>query len=462
MHEKKVDALSKKLRVNFEKKNKISLSSHTSNTTRDFAYKTSLKKIDFSSLNEILSIDTEERVAMVEPSVTMESLVKATLKYQLIPLVVPEFKSITIGGAIMGAALESSSHLFGQFNDTCIEYELLTASGQKIIASKDVNSDLFYGVSGSYGTIAFLTAIKIKLIPAKKYVKLNYQRFSNISKLLDFFGKKSQAHFLEGGAFRSDLFLGVAGELTDSKESNHHTQNHYFSKWFTSHTHKIATQFETFQETMPLEQYLFRYDRGAFWIGYYLLSLPILFRLIFRRPLKITNSFLQKKITYKVPFFFRFFLGALFSSKRLYKIWHKLAADIRQKYLVIQDFYTPLSEVDAFFQFVFKKTAIFPIWFALIKGTQTPQYCSPHYGNFDFLVDVGVYGIPENTNDVPKIVSDLEKENLRLQGKKMLYSFNYYDEKTFTKVFAGTPYQQLREKFDGEKTLLSLYNKVCL
>jgi FAD/FMN-containing dehydrogenase len=39
----------------------------------------------------------------------MDKLVKATLKYGLVPPVVTEFPGITVGGAIQGAAAETSS-----------------------------------------------------------------------------------------------------------------------------------------------------------------------------------------------------------------------------------------------------------------------------------------------------------------------------------------------------------------
>ena len=47
----------------------------------------------------------------VEPRITMEELVRKMMPYGLTIPVVPEFKSITVGGAIMGMGGESASHL---------------------------------------------------------------------------------------------------------------------------------------------------------------------------------------------------------------------------------------------------------------------------------------------------------------------------------------------------------------
>jgi hypothetical protein len=48
------------------------------------------------------SKNEEDKTVTVEPLVTMESLATHTLKYGYLPRVVPEFRKITVGGAING------------------------------------------------------------------------------------------------------------------------------------------------------------------------------------------------------------------------------------------------------------------------------------------------------------------------------------------------------------------------
>ena len=76
-------------------------------STRKTAH-ASNKIIDISGLSHVLSIDPLTKTALVEPNVTMESLVKKTLP-QLLPPVVPEFPGIAVGGAPASTAGESSS-----------------------------------------------------------------------------------------------------------------------------------------------------------------------------------------------------------------------------------------------------------------------------------------------------------------------------------------------------------------
>ena len=66
-------------------------------------------KIDVSDLNEILAIDPKTLTCTAEPGVTFTELVDATLRYGLAPIIVPELRTITIGGAVAGCSLESMS-----------------------------------------------------------------------------------------------------------------------------------------------------------------------------------------------------------------------------------------------------------------------------------------------------------------------------------------------------------------
>src|SRR4029078_10481637 len=94
-------------------------------------------KIDISDLTEILEIDPVKRICVAESGVTFVDLVSATLRHNLVPIVVPELKTITIGGAVAGCSIESMSFVHGGFHDTCLEYEVITANGDVITCTPD-------------------------------------------------------------------------------------------------------------------------------------------------------------------------------------------------------------------------------------------------------------------------------------------------------------------------------------
>ena len=75
---------------------------------------------------------------------TYEDLCEATLPHGLMPLVVPELKTITLGGAVTGLGIEATSVWHGLPHESVTEMQLLTGDGRVVIATKDnEHSDAF-------------------------------------------------------------------------------------------------------------------------------------------------------------------------------------------------------------------------------------------------------------------------------------------------------------------------------
>jgi len=146
--------------------------------------------IDISILNSVIEVNAKEKFVIVEPNVPMDKLVAETLRYGLIPPVIMEFPGITVGGGINGASLESSSFKYGQLSDNCIEYEIILGDGKIITLSAKHNSNLFYGISGSYGSLGLLSLIKVNLIPSSPFVKNTFYPLSSYKETLNFIEKQ--------------------------------------------------------------------------------------------------------------------------------------------------------------------------------------------------------------------------------------------------------------------------------
>ena len=118
-----------------------------------------------------LSVDPAAMVADVEGMTTYEDLVDATLKHQCCPPSCLSSRPSRLGGAVSGLGIESSSFKYGLVHETVEEMEILLADGSTVVCSPAQNSDLFYGFPNSYGTLGYALRIKVKLVPAKKYVR---------------------------------------------------------------------------------------------------------------------------------------------------------------------------------------------------------------------------------------------------------------------------------------------------
>src|SRR3989339_1571943 len=128
------------------------------------------EKVDLLDFDEIIEIDPDRRICIAEPGVPFCELVDRTLPLGLVPIVVPELKTITIGGAVAGCSLQSMSYKYGGFHDTCLEYEIITANGEVLVCTpNNKNSLLFQMIHGTFGTLGIISKLKFKLVPAEKY-----------------------------------------------------------------------------------------------------------------------------------------------------------------------------------------------------------------------------------------------------------------------------------------------------
>jgi hypothetical protein len=216
------------------------------------------EKIDLSDLNEILHIYTEKRICIAEPCVTFIDLVAATMKYGLVPIIVPELKTITIGGAVAGCSLESMSYKHGGFHDTCLEYEIITAIGDVLICTPhNENNLLFQMVHGTFGTLGIISKLKFKLIPSKPFVKVTYEEYDNIADYKSAIRRHYEhkdVDFLDGIIHSpTEYVLSVANFVDEAP----YTHNYDWMRIYYLSTKKRN------EDYLKTPDYFFRYDKGV-------------------------------------------------------------------------------------------------------------------------------------------------------------------------------------------------------
>ena len=141
-------------------------------------------KID---MPDILEIDTEKRIVTVEPMVTIGVLNDFLIARGWTLPVVPELDDLTIGGLVMGGGIESTSHKYGLFQYICHRFEMVLGDGSKVNCSPTENPVLFAGIPFSYGTLGFLTAVDIDIIPYKPYIELTYHNVQSLDEVVNKF-----------------------------------------------------------------------------------------------------------------------------------------------------------------------------------------------------------------------------------------------------------------------------------
>ena len=93
--------------------------------------------LDVSGSDGVVAVDPAARTADVQGMCTYEHLVDATLAYGLMPLVVPQLRTITLGGAVAGLGIESTSFRNGLPHESVLEMDVLTGAGEVVCASPE-------------------------------------------------------------------------------------------------------------------------------------------------------------------------------------------------------------------------------------------------------------------------------------------------------------------------------------
>ncbi len=435
LHNREVARISRELKRFYKQKKRVRVYHGTTNSTRAQAFKKN-EIIDISSLNKVLFIDQKRRYAIVEPNVPMDALVKETLKSGFIPPVVMEFPGITVGGGIQGGAGESSSFKWGGFHETCTEHQIALGDGSVKIISPSLSSDLFRATPCSYGTLGIICASKLQLIPAKKFVLLTYYRVRNFKQAVALIEKyaKENVDFIDGILFSKNLGTVMIGKRVDSGSLPITGFTKATDDWFYTHAHKVTKKHNIWHELVPLQDYLFRYDRGGFWVGRY----------------PFTKT--------KIPFnrVSRFLLNPLLHTRTLYRFLQ--AINISQRFY-IQDFCMPKKTTLKFLEYIHDTTAIYPIWLCPFR-VEKEEKLSPAFLKTDLVIDVGVWGkVSIAFDDFVKLNRDIEKKVDRLGGRKIFYAHSYYTEKEFWNIYDKKWYETMRKKYRAGFSFPDVYEK---
>ncbi|KAL1900429.1 hypothetical protein Cpir12675_000895 [Ceratocystis pirilliformis] len=399
--------------------------------------------VDISSLSHVLSVDKKKMTVTVEPNVGMDALVRATIAHGLIPPIVMEFPGITIGGSFAGSSGESSSWKYHSLDEMVSEIEVVLGNGDVIVSSPTENKDLYRGIGGALGTLGVVTRLTISLIPAKKYVRLAYHHYDSIEftvAAVKEATKDLSNDYIDGIMYSSNHGVVMIGTNTDdvAPGSRVKTFSKPWDNWFFLHAQsQPRTQIAV--DYIPLAEYLFRYDRGSFWMG--------------KHALEYWGFLPFNRIT-------RALFDDLLHTRPLYRA---LQGTNSSSLTIVQDISFPYDTVCDFMHYVANDFEIFPMWLCPLPSVPGPTF-HPHTtdknGNAIPMLNVGVWGMgPKDIYQCAHRNRDLEMKAVELRGRKVLYAHAYYTQEEFWKIYGKDWYDDLRKKYKAT-SLPTVYDKV--
>ena len=93
-----------------------------------------------------------------------------------------------------------------------------------LLLFQDENPDLFYAVPWSYGTLGLLVATEVQIVPAKKYVKVDYRPAHSMSEAVKLFSeetlKETGNDFVEALMYSKETAVVMTANMTDDVEEH--------------------------------------------------------------------------------------------------------------------------------------------------------------------------------------------------------------------------------------------------
>lgn len=420
---------------------------------RKVTYKDDYSRIPID-LKNILEINEEKKIVRVEPMVTMGDITHYLIPKGYALAVQVEMDDLTVGGLCMGIGIETSSHKYGLLFETVEAYEIVTADGELVRASRSENQDLFHALPMSHGTLGFMVAVELAIVPVKKYMEVKYLPYHNLKAMSEKMAKLAAQPvppaFLEGLVFSSDSGVVMTGEFSDKPGTGLKVNsiNRFYKPWFYLHVKSFLNSGEG-MEHIPLRHYFHRHTPSVFF------------------QLKDLIPFAYKK-------WYRW-LFAWMGAPKISLMKYSMTKELRRRALknrVAQDIIIPIEEMDEAIMYIDKHYRIYPLWICPVRlfnhsdneGIIRNPFNTSEDNESSMFVDIGVYGIPPFVKqggwDSITTSRDLEHYTFKKHGFHMLYADIFMTREEFENMFSHRLYRSMRNKYHAEGSFPEVYDKV--
>ncbi|KAA1425274.1 FAD-binding oxidoreductase [Mumia zhuanghuii] len=418
--------------------------------------------LDVSGLTGVISVDidpeTGEATADVQGMCTYEDLVAVTLARGYIPYVVPQLRTITLGGAVTGLGIEATSFRNGLPHESVVEMDVFTGAGEVVTCSRDVESRLFFAFPNSYGTLGYSTRIRILLEKAPGWVRLRHVRFDDadaaaaaIARIVtDRSDAGVRVDAIDGTAFSpGEIYLTLA-EFTatdpaaDGEDVSDYTGQQIYYRSVRERTTDVLT----------MADYLWRWDTDWFWCSGAFGAQNPLIRRVWPRKYRRSDVY-QRFVGLDTKY-------AL--ARRLDRIKRN---GIAQRERVIQDIEVSVDRLAEFLRWFDDEVGMRPVWLCPLRlrepdgpgsATHWPLYPLEPATTY---VNVGFWGTVAVPADAPPgmVNRRVETEVHALGGHKSLYSEAFYDADTFAELYNLPHLAEVKAMYDPKDRLTGLYEK---
>lgn len=409
-----------------------------SNLFRYIYQKQEKEGVFITNFDSIISLDEKNLTLDVEGSASYETIVTYTLSRGFLPTVAPELKDITIGGAIVGIGIESTSYRYGFVHDGLLEAEVILPDGKIILCTPNNEyADLFYALPNSYGTLGYILRAKIKLYPAKPYIQIDITRCFDTKSLFEQMHtaiSNNTVQFIESLIFSKNEFYLLTSHFT-------HDVNQLDDIYHKTIFYKLVQKNKMINLTA--KDYIFRYDPDWFW------NIPETFFYNFLRkilPKSLRHSGLYKKYLDK--------------RNKLFSFIHYYPSLSKEEEALIQDWQVPWERGVELLNYALNNIDLGgKPWAALPIKPIYPATLYPLKPN-ELYFNLGCYCSSKRIHkDAYYNTKLMDDYCFKLNGLKMLYSSTFLSLTDFESRYNGEMFNLLKNKYDPKGKINTLYEK---
>ena len=400
-------------------------------------------RLDVRGFNHVLDVNRADGWVDVEGMTTYAALAHATLAHGTMVCVIPQLKSITIGGAVAGIGIESSSFRYGLAHESVEELEIVLGDGSVVLARADnEHRDLFHGFPNSYGTLGYALRVRARLVPVRRFVRLSHRRHTDPTAYFADLERTcaGDADFVDGVVFGpAEQVLTTARFVDEAPYASDYTYERIYYRSLRARD----------EDYLTAHNYIWRWDTDWFWCSKNLYAQnPIVRRMLGRK--RLNSVFYTKVMRWN---------SRVGLTRRIDRALGKHPES------VIQDVDVPIARAPEFLEFFLREIGILPVWIcpfrspdAKTRWTLFPTDPGTLYVNFGFW-DVVRPDEPHPPGHFNRLI---ERKVQELGGIKSLYSDAYFQEDEFWRIYDKPAYDALKAKYDPRRVFKDLYEKTVL
>jgi FAD/FMN-containing dehydrogenase len=420
----------------------LALAKRTSNLFRDRA-PAARQRLDLRDFDHVIEVDAAQGWVDVEGTTTYEALVDATLAHGVMPAVVPQLKTITVGGAAAGVGIEASSFREGLVHHTMLQLQVLLPGGDIVVCTPDnEHRDLFHGFANSYGTLGYALRLRLRTRRVKPCVRVQHERLREPARFFEAMARhcaEADSDFVDGVVFGPDHLVLSRASFTDDAPwlSDYGFEQIYYRSLLAKDV-----------DYLRVKDYLWRWDTDWFWCSKnFGAQHPWVRRLLGRSRLH-SRTYLR--------------LMRMNARWRATERWARMRGLHPES--VIQDVDIPLPRAAGFLEFLLREIGILPIWTCPLRAPRDaifpiyPLAAGALYVNFGFW-DVVQSRTPHEHGHFNRLI---EREVMRSGGIKSLYSDSFFTPEEFAAAYSMRDYEALKKRYDPHGRLPGLYEKSVL